>query len=419
MAASAFMGSPRRPSLLYQLGLVLVTVAMLILPLIYIGLTALVAWEVYYFATHQFLEILNWRGGVGVVKLVMAFTPLLVGIVVVIFLVKPLFARQPARMQPLALNPEIEPRVYALVQEICQWEGTPPPQRIELDCAVNASASFDGGLRGLFGNKLVLTLGLPLVAGLSQRELAGVIAHEFGHFRQGAGMRASYLIRRINGWFGRVIYERDSWDEAIESAAASAEGWVSLMVGCARFGVWLSRRILWVLMMAGHAICSMLLRQMEYDADASEIRLAGSQAFERTTQKLATLGAVYADLHLEMRRSWRNQFRLPDNLPLLVERRAASMPGERRERLESSVGLTRTSLLDTHPSPADRVRRARAMAEPGADISDEPARELFENFEAVSRLVTLAYYEDDLNVPASEEFLVPVEEMPDRNEAAG
>lgn len=404
------MGQARRPSLVYQLGLVLVAGAMLVLPLIYLGLTISVGWAVYHYATNEFPAILATRGG-GIAKLALAVTPLVVGVIVVIFLVKPIFARRPSQMQPLALNPEMEPRVYALVQEICRLEGTPAPQRIEMDCAVNASASFDRGMWGFWSNKLVLTLGLPLVAGLTQRELSGVIAHEFGHFRQGAGMRASYLIRRVNNWFARVIYERDSWDASIESAAASAEGWLSLIVACARFGVWVSRSVLWLLMMTGHVICSMLLRQMEYDADESEIRLAGSKAFETTTLKLATLGMVYKDLHLETNRSWRNTFRLPDNLPLLVEHRARLMSAERRERIESTVGLSKTGFLDTHPSAADRVRRARLLAEPGYDVSDEPARELFENFEAVSRLVTLAYYEDDLNVPTTEEFLVPAEQM--------
>ncbi len=37
----------------------------------------------------------------------------------------------------------------------------------------------------LWGNDLVLTIGLPLVAGLSAKEFAGILAHEFGHFTQG------------------------------------------------------------------------------------------------------------------------------------------------------------------------------------------------------------------------------------------
>ena len=62
---------------------------------------------------------------------------------------------------------------------------------------------------GVFKKDLVLTIGLPLVAGLSIREFGGVLAHEFGHFAQGGGMRLTALVRFVNGWFARVVYERD------------------------------------------------------------------------------------------------------------------------------------------------------------------------------------------------------------------
>jgi len=65
------------------------------------------------------------------------------------------------------------------------------------------------------GNDLVLAAGLPLVAWLSLRQFAGVLAHEFGHFSQGAGMRPTYVIRSISHWFTRVIYERDEWDDKL------------------------------------------------------------------------------------------------------------------------------------------------------------------------------------------------------------
>ncbi len=130
----------------------------------------------------------SWAGALGIRLscFVCAFTPLLVGGTIALFLIKPLFAPRARRMQPIAIPPDLEPRIHQLSQEICRLLGAPAPVRIEANCAVNASAGFDRGLGGFFGNRLVLTLGMPLVAGLTQRELAGVIAHEFGHFRQGA-----------------------------------------------------------------------------------------------------------------------------------------------------------------------------------------------------------------------------------------
>lgn len=388
---------------------------MAILPVIYVALTALAAWGVYLFATREFVDIWRWpisgRGGL-IVKTFCSFTPLLTGGIVAFFMVKPLFARRGQRMQPLSLTGENEPHVHALVHEVCKIVGAPAPRRIELSCDLNASAHFDRGWKGWITDRLILTLGLPLVAGLTQRELAGIIAHEFGHFRQGGGMRVSYLIRRLSGWFARVIYERDSWDALIEGWAQEARGsyWV-LMVGCVQFGVGFSRGVLRLLMNVGRFVGSALQRQMEYDADRCEIALAGSACFEATSVKFAVLAGVMKDVHFNMRRSWRSHFQLPDNLPLLVEYRVQRIPAERRFKLENEAGMGKTGLLDTYPSTADRVRRARRIGAAGYEISDAPARALFENFDGLSRLVTLAHYEDDLQIPAKPEFLIPLEKL--------
>ena len=405
-----------RPSFLYRVATVAVAVTMAILPVVYVALTALAGWGVYLFATRHFVAIWRWPigGQAGLlIKTFCSFTPLLTGGVAAFFMVKPLFARRPRRMQPLALTAENEPRVHSLVHEVCRIVGAPAPRRIELSCDLNASAHFDGGLRGVFTNRLILTLGLPLVAGLTQRELAGVIAHEFGHFRQGGGMRVSYLVRRLSGWFARVIYERDSWDALIAGWAAEARGssYWAVMVACIHFGVGFSRGVLWLLMNVGRLVGSALQRQMEYDADRCEIVLAGSTAFESTAVKFAVLGGVVKDIHFNMRRSWRSHFQVPDNLPLLVEYRVQRIPAERRLKLENESGLGKTGLLDTHPCTADRVRRARRIGAAGYEVSDEPARALFENFDGLSRLVTLAHYEDDLLIPAKPEFLIPLEEL--------
>jgi len=397
--------------LAYRLGIVLVGVGMIVLPVIYLALTALACWGVYIFATQYFGAIWDWPIGHSyyglLIKVAFSCTPLLVGGCIAIAMVKPFFARRAPKMQPLGLDPAVEPRVYALTQEVCQRVGAPAPKRIEVDCDLNASA----GLRSFFGRDLILTIGLPLVAGLTERELAGVIAHEFGHFRQGVGMRMSYLIRTVNLWFARVVYERDGWDQMLEDASSTESAWVSLMVGCARAGVGISRGVLWLLMMLGHGLSGLLSRQMEYDADRWEMRVSGSDAFISALLKLAKLGAIYREIGREMQRSWRKHFQLPDNLPVLIEYRATRMSEEKRRKIEAEASQKKTGWFDTHPGFADRVKSARQTPEPGILLNEGPARELFDHFESVSRLVTLAYYEDDLNVPTTPDFLIPLEKF--------
>ena len=225
-----------RVSFLYQVSLVLVALVMVMLPLVYLGLIGLAGYGLYYFIAHFSWAVPTGRTGsrLFLAKLVIFVLPLVVGVVLVFFLIKPLFARRPPAATPLGLDPVREQTLYAFIAKICESVGAPMPTRIELNCDLNAG--FRHGLAGVFRNELVLVIGLPLMAGLSLQEFAGVIAHEFGHFTQGFGMRLSYLVRRINGWFVRVCYERDIWDERLaEMAEQTQDGWTMLVAGAAQF----------------------------------------------------------------------------------------------------------------------------------------------------------------------------------------
>jgi hypothetical protein len=105
------------------------------------------------------------------------------------------------------LTPENQPVLYEFVNQICKKVSAPPPTRIELDCDYNASALFRQGWLSFGKNDLVLTLGVPLIASQTSEQLASVIAHDFGHFRQGQKMKAHYMIRSLSGWFMNSAYQ--------------------------------------------------------------------------------------------------------------------------------------------------------------------------------------------------------------------
>lgn len=388
-------------SFFYQLGLVLVTMMMVILPLIYVAMVGAAAHGVYYYATHFAFMLSSTSGGgrLYLLKLLLYLTPLFVGIVLVFFMIKPLFARRAPRAQPLALDPGINSTLYAFIARICETVGAPMPRRIDLNCDLNAAAGFRRGMWSLLGNDLVLTIGLPLVANLNLREFAGVMAHEFGHFTQGFGMRLSYVIRSVNGWFARVVYERDAWDVVLTEWAEEAEDWrIMLVVSCARLGVWCSRLLLMLLMFIGHGVSCFLLRQMEYDADSYEIKLAGSEAAEATIKRLNVLGEALGRSYKEMRSTWNTSKKLPENFPAYLAHQEAALPSQVRTKIEDTVGLARTGLFDTHPSDGDRIRRARRAGEPGVFHLEVPATVLFSHFDVVAKQVTLLHYNDDIGL---------------------
>ncbi|MHC4610283.1 MAG: M48 family metallopeptidase, partial [Planctomycetota bacterium] len=210
-----FEGPVKRPwtSPLYLLGLLVVATAMVLLPLIYLGLIAGVGYGIYYHATEN-ITIVEGAGGIRG-RLLVYIAPLVIGPVALLFMVKPLFARQARKEKRLSLVRNNEPVLFTFVDRLCEAVGAPKPRRIDVDCDINASAAFRRGWLSMFGRDLALTIGVPLAAGLTLRQLAGVLAHEFGHFTQGVAMRLTYVIHSVDAWFARVVYERDAWDEML------------------------------------------------------------------------------------------------------------------------------------------------------------------------------------------------------------
>ena len=408
----AFEGDiePVKVSLGYRLGILLVTVVMVILPLIYMGIIAAVAYGVYYHAVNDTGMLEEGRGRAKAVVLLAYLAPMIVGSILVVFMFKPLFSRPPKQGKPFSLKRREEPLVFAFVERICQAVRAPLPKRIDVDCQVNASASFRRGFWSMFQNDLVLTIGMPLVAGLNLRQLAGVLAHEFGHFSQGAGMRLTYIIRSISHWFTRVVYERDRWDERLIQWSQQTDirlGWVLYL---ARLFVWVTRKILWVLMMIGHIISGLMLRQMEFDADRYEARLAGSDAFEETARQLPMLMVAFQGAQADLGNFYR-EGRLADDLPRLIMANVEQLPAEVRQKINASVKESITGLLDTHPCDKDRIANAHRENSAGIFHLKAPASVLFRNFSAQSKAVTWELYQDMLGPALKRTDLHPIDDL--------
>jgi Zn-dependent protease with chaperone function len=386
----------------------------LILPALYLGLAVAVGGFTVWFAATFFRPIMELGGVAGgfyfaAAKVALYLAPVFSGAILTFFLFKPLFASAPARAQPFALNPGSEPELFAFITGICALVQAPAPTRIDLDCEVNASAELGRGWRGLAQGDLVLTLGLPLVANLSVQEFAAVLAHEFGHFKQGAGMRISTLIWRINRWFYRVVYERDQWDDMLETAGMESESALtSFLVCCATVCIWFSRRVLSLFMYLSAMVSSTFIKQMERDADALQIQVAGSVCSENLIRKMPVLGLAAKHALQESRVQWNQSKRLPDNFPLLLRRHFRSVSPEKIEEINQTVGLKRSSVFQTHPSPGERIQQARLAAAPPIVTCPAPATDLFVNFAMPARYVTIFQYENLLGRAPGPEHLVEV-----------
>jgi Zn-dependent protease with chaperone function len=370
----------------YRLGMLLTSLAMILLPLVYLGLIALTIYGVY---LHGVQNVGMLEGTGTRIRLFMYATPIAVGVILVLFMIKPIFAKPALRSKGHRVRRSDAPLLFSFVERLCRILKAPVPTRIQADVQINASAGLELDMVTMTRKETILTIGLPLVAGMSLMELTGVLSHEFGHFRQGTGMRFSQLIRRINSWFGRVVYERDEWDEKL--VEWSREGsWSALIAGLARLCVWLSRGILWILMTAGHAISSFLMRQMEFHADQHEVLIAGTDTFAQTAMRIRVLSVANQLAFAELSDSL-NEGRLSDNLPLHIVAKAKSFSKESLQAIRQTAEGS-TGLFDTHPSDRARAERARRMAAPGIFRPRAPASILFPEFEELCKRVTLEFY---------------------------
>lgn len=398
---------PPRASFFYVIGLAIVALGMIVLPLIYVAMIAGVGWLTYYHAVHDAWILQGTGGSRG--RMAAYVAPIICGITVILFMIKPLFARPGRRSLGVVIDANQEPRLVAYVERLCRAMRAPVPREIKVDCDVNASASFRNGLWGLLSNRLTLTIGLPLVNGLTVRQLTGVLAHEFGHFTQWGAMRLSYVIGSVNAWFARVVFERDSWDDQL-AEHSEGHGWISLLVLIARACIWITRRILWILMHIGHAISCFMSRQMEYDADRCESLVAGSRAFRETSERMARLSAGHMMAMSQLSETWRAR-RLADNLPMLIVGHTTNLPPELAKKFDEARKARKTRWFDTHPSNADRIAAVESRPSEGIISGDGPATLLFDRFDVVCKAATLVGYREMIGEHVGSGNLVSTERI--------
>ena len=395
---------------LYRFGTFLAAVGMVLLPLIYLGMIAAVGWWLCDYATNGLDGTSSGTGRTSKGGFWLYIVPLIVGAMVIVFMIKPLFSRRPKSVEPRRLKPEDEPELFEFIGQICDLVGAPRPKRVQVDLQVNASAGLTHGFWSLFSRNLTLTIGLPLAGGLSTRELGGVLAHEFGHFAQGAGMMTTYMVRVVSMWFARVVYERDRWDATLDAWAKDSDFRIMIVLQIARFFIWCVRRILWVLMMVGQLISSVLMRQMEFDSDHYEIQSGGTEAFIATSRRMRILNVGSQVANSRMAQSYQSR-RLVDNLPGFMTLEAELLTDETRKKIAEACAEEKTGWLDSHPSDKERIAAAERAAAAGVLTGEEPGTVLFRDFAALSREVTMTYYRDMLELPVKDIALLPLDDM--------
>jgi Zn-dependent protease with chaperone function len=157
--------------------------------------------------------------------------------------------------QGIPIDFEDAPELFQVIEETRRKLDTAPIHSVQFDGHLNAGFTQRPRL-GIFGwTKGYLTIGLPLLLGLSTEDLRAIIVHELGHFSRNHSRFASWIYS-VN----------KTWEQFLHECQLRRGGANAIFV---LFGNWYQREL--------RAHSFMLARRHEYEADLYTAELCGEK----------------------------------------------------------------------------------------------------------------------------------------------
>ncbi len=247
----------------------------------------------------------------------------------------------------LPLKPTDAPRLFAMVQRLAQRLGIPPPDELCLEMSCGAWVELRGLKTGLGTTRV--GVGYDLLAGLSERQIEAVMAHELAH--------AKLIGRFFNNWLSRGLGRAATISNRLSATAdacrRSNEAFVAggLILTGADFLTRLCAR-----QMGAYS------RQGEFEADRGAAQLCGSAAMRSALQQLGVLHP--------------RSDRLPWNERVAQIESPEGLSGWLLQELtgtKDAVNADEPEVFDrysTHPSRRDRLA---ALSDDGSRLEESPA----------------------------------------------
>ncbi len=291
----------------------------------YIGLMVTLAVALVGVLGYMMLAEGHWSGG--------GIKIMFIGLFFVYAVVRSLWVKID-RPAGLLLSKSDYPKLWQEVEAIADRLKAPRPNEIRLDEDFNASAAQWPRFGILGGYRETLTLGFPLLAGLSVDEARGVIAHEFGHFSG------------EHGRFGVWIYRVDqTWRQMGKNLAHA--GWSGIVFK--PFVDWFFPRFA--------AASFAIRRQHEFEADRASVEVVGAAT---TAQILTRINPLGDHLQRTFWKSFERELGRPGATAVgfasrMMDSMRLPMDPVFVERSVAFSAAQATDYTDTHPSLTDRL----------------------------------------------------------------
>ena len=106
---------------------------------------------------------------------------------------------------------------------------------------------------------------------------------------------------------------------------------------------------------------------------------------------------------------WEKRRQLPDSLPEFLNRLEKGLPSDFREDAQATLLNETPGIFATHPTPAQRIQKARRASEAGVFTIEKSASALFRDFAETSRVVTARHYRQTLGLAVTDSMLKPAD----------
>lgn len=247
--------------------------------------------------------------------------------------VKAIFSSVP-EPEERELKPDEAPELVNFVKETCKKLEAKMPDKIFLSDNFNA-AVLTMPRFGIFGRKVFLQLGIPVMKALSPEQLQAVIAHEIGH------------VSGKHGGFGKWAYQlHDAWGRLIESQELDDN----------RFAFLYQKFVNWFFPYF-QAYSFVLMREHEKEADEYAVQIAGAKPLGESLIVLETVSAnlnknFWASVHEENISSSSPSKNIFSRMLTAIN----FIDDQNSKQTISNVMKIPTDYNDTHPALADRLR---------------------------------------------------------------
>lgn len=328
-----------------------------------------------------------------------------------LFMLRPLRTRRGGPKVAMQVFPGTQPQLFDLIHLFCWHLRVAPPSEVWLDTSISVRTGMLGGLKGILTGQSVLHLGMPVISVITAKELAGLLAKELGYASGGVGALFVHAIRELDNWYYQAAMERDPWVmHLLEPKAKKETAMQRLVRNITRAWMWLAKVPFLILALAARSSAKLAFWLMDHAANRCGANVIGAEGMRRMQHKLSGLANAWEAAKTEVRRGI-SQYRLPENLSLLIARHVA------HSMRESASEKARSGAL---PGVSEVPNAAESAGAKGAFLvahlpATQPAATILKNFVEMSRQATYFHYQHDLELNLNEFRMVADEEVLHQN----